>query len=224
MTKNNRFLLAIAIGVGYTFISGVVKQYGSPVNFIYILASLLVVMFLTVLSANIALRFGQKYLQLGEKHKEDMTNFGGIVVIPASVAVFLYTMDWFDGIFLNILYVLIGALGLYMIISYIIDYVKINEDSIEGRYITQWKKTEIRFDEITEVKFSSLLNNLVLISKDKKLYVDVALVDSKLVLNTLTERLDKELLKDAFADLESYYKAFLVKENIEELTYFNLEK
>lgn len=220
MTKNNRLLLSVSVVIAYTFISGVIKQYGTVNNIWFLLVSSVVVIFVSLLSANVTLRFGRKYHKLGDKHREDMTAAGAMILIPVVLAVMLYSIDLLSGNLSLVVYIIAGVLVAYIAVSYAFDYVIMKEETVEGRYILQLKKTEIRYDEIIKVDFSELTNNLVIYTSEKKIYMDIALVDAKFMLNTLTNKIEKELCKDAFLKIEKYYKTFLVKENILELDYF----
>ena len=223
MTKNNRLLLSVSIVITYTFLSGVVKQYSSIDKVLFSLISLVVISVVIFLSVNVMLRFGVKYVKPGDKHNEDMTGVGAISLFPATIAVFLYSLDMLSGRNLVFLYIIIGVVGVYLLASYILDYVIMKEESIEGRYLVQWKTVEIRYDEIEEIRFSDLLNNLVITGNGKKVYLDVALVDAKMMLNTLTSKVNEEIYKEAFERLAKYYRFFKVQSNIEELDYFKKE-
>ena len=221
MTKNNRLLLLVSIIIAYTFTLGVLKQYELLDSIILYFVSLIMIILTTLLSANVQLRFGAKYVDPGKKHNEDPTNIGASIFMPVMFAVHFYSFGELSGIYLIILYAISITMVLYLLVSYIFDYIIINEDGISGSYITQPKKVEIKYSEIEKVVFSTTMNNLVLHGNGKKVYVDIALVDSKLILNTLTKNIDHALLEEAFTKLEKYYKTFKMGINLTELDYFN---
>lgn len=223
MTKNSRYMLLIAVLVAYTFTLGVMKQSFesfTTLTFVSLAITLIVLVFCTVLSTNIQLRFGIKFVEKGKKHKEDLVNSVSFYSPMVVLAVFLYTIDILSGYPLILMYVIIGVITVYLFLSVMFDYVIITEDGFKGGYLIQPKEQEIKFTEIEKVEFSTLMNNLVLSGNNKKVYLDVALIDAQLFINELTSKVDERLYKEAMEKLKKYYTSFMVKSNFEVIDYF----
>lgn len=220
MSKNQRFVGSGLVLLVYTFLMGVFRQNYLTNGILIGIITIVMLIISVYLGLGAILRFGQTYINKGDKHKENLMN-AVIFLIPSGfLTVFLYTIDVLESTYLIVLYVITGITVIYILFSYIIGYVQLTKDGIKSRHILDLKGTEIQFKDVTYVTFSSVTNSLKLHTKDQVAHIDIALTDSKLYLEELSMYIKEEILKEAFEDLRKYYQKLFVQENVNELTFF----
>lgn len=216
MSKNQRYYILIAGIIIYTFMMALLKETTIS-TWVVILITIPFFVFVMVMSGNVILAFGEKYVIQGEKHGEELINMiTGVLPVVVPV-VMLYTIDLLNGWYLYLIYAVLGIMFIYFVPSFIISYVKILPDGLEGRYITQLKPVQIKYKDIKEVKLNPMTNTIVVRSNDKKIYIDLTYMDVKQVLLTLQSNVNRSLTSKAYKELNDLYRQFFVKTNNEQL-------
>lgn len=216
-------MVMMAVMILYTFIMALL---GTGIEYYFVVKIILTIamlIFETVMVVILMPHFGTKWVIQGNKHRNELMNAVAVYIFPTIIAVFLYSIGTLDQL-MNVIYLFGGVISLYIIPSYFLDYVVVTEESIIGSYIIQPKRVEIPFAEITKIEFSNRLNSLVILSETKKIYLDITLTDVKAVINVLTEKLDKEVIEEAFKKMGEYFKLMRVYSNILELNFFKVEQ
>lgn len=221
MHKIQRFYLIIAFTVLYTFIIAVLDAQGVESFILQLFIFGFFTLIILGMSVMMAFRFSPKYVELGRKHTEELMNMVPFYLILAMVSVFAYNLDSFTGSVDSIVYIVGGLMTLYLLINYFVSYVVLSETGIKGRSLYTFKTVNLPYSEINQVKLMKGRNCLLVAKNDELLYIELTIVDIKLILNELSRNLQDEIVKEAFTDLKEYYITFGAKDNINEMDYFN---
>ena len=218
MSKNRRMMILLLGIIVYTFTMGVIEDN----TYLVIILSSVTLIFSALLTLNIVLRFDVRYVNKGDVHRE---NIYGLTLfsMPLVGAVYLYALGYLNVIGIIGLSILAVFIILYLTISYFFNYVSITEHGLSGRYLFYLERT-ILFKDVKHMHFSTLFNAVVLTDVDNNdFYIDIMLKDVQMILNTLTTKLEDEVVKDTFVSLAKFYKTIMVLDNLEQLIYFQKE-
>jgi len=163
----------------------------------------------------------------GNKQKEKVHTLSFSILVFFFVLSIIYFIDYFFVVsFLSflILYALMAFIIVVGLVQYFIDYIIINNDGFESRYLINLKKVDIKYDDIKEIRFGSLMNVITVKTESKTAYIDVTIKGVEVLLNELTARTPIEIHKDAFEGLRKYYKSYLFTKNLLLLRYFDDEE
>lgn len=163
----------------------------------------------------------------GKMQKEKIHTLSFSVLIVFFLLSIISFINYFfevSPISIIILYALIAFVIIVGIIQYLADFVLLNENGFESRYIINLKKKSVRFDEITEVKFGSLMNVITVKTSNITAYIDITIKGVEKILNEISIRTSIEIHKIAFENLGKYYKGYFFSKNLQLLRYFDSEE
>lgn len=206
-------LLIIALNFSIIFLSGL-EEY----NIFLVNAALLLI--IMIVEARLLFQFTSKDTNYGEKHKENRFNmFLVILGFAPIVTSFVIVMEYFEQLQMPIF--IIGGVLIFLVIYLTIAYftVSITRDhnGISCNYY--WiRNKEIKYNEVEKVYINKVVNAIVLQDESgTKVYIDMMLIDLHVILNDIYNNVDKEKTEKLFKELKTFYKALLLKPNLEEL-------
>jgi hypothetical protein len=215
-------MFLVSILIAYTFISGVLKQYvvDGYTEFIQVVLAVLIILWTGIMMMNILFRFGQKYVNKGHKHRQELMNITMLYFPIAIIAIYFYSVNDLRGNVLLLVYILLGVVTLYDVLYYLFRTVVLEDDKMVTMGFPHHFGRTMKYEDIKTIQWSLLSNSLKISDGEQTIYLDVTLTDIKLILNTLTSKVDSTILKNAFEDLKKFYTKIYVKSNIEEMNYF----
>ncbi len=189
----------------------------------------IVLFVLAVLFTNLSIaEYDNRVVEQGQKHKEKIFGFALVLLYGMLLVTTLYFIEYFFGppSFIVVIFVVSSLilLLLYLGVAYIYDYVILTNDGLITSYVFLTKRVEIKYKDVSDIRFGKLMNTFTIETKNQTARFDVLLINSDKVLNELCKNTLSTVHKKAFEDLGTYFDRLGMKKNKQYLDYFRNKK
>jgi len=169
------------------------------------------------------LQFDSEQIQNGDKHIEKpvvlflLLNMLTLLLSIIKGLSYWGFVGWFS---LWSLSTLMGFLVVLFLLSYFMNYVIIEEDSLRYQYVGFSKTKTVHYKDIDRITFGGLMNTIKLHTKDGWYLIDITLKNADKIINDIYKNTTSDIHELAFLKLERYYKLFGLNKNLTYLEFF----